>query len=94
MRGAFPQIRESKGDARPNGEPRSTRLELGDEETLKNLETTQGQMNGFFDSTPIQMPPLGGGICGRLTQDLPLGCLQDGKLERCLAGGTPLEVLT
>ena len=28
--------------------------------------------------TPIQMPPESGGICGRLTYDLPLGCLQGG----------------
>ena len=35
--------------------------------------------NGWFlQSTPIQMPPKSGGICGRLTYDLPLGCLQGG----------------
>ena len=29
-------------------------------------------------STPISMPPKSGCICGRLTQDLPLGYLQVG----------------
>ena len=33
--------------------------------------------NGWFlESTPIQMLPRSGGICGRLTEDLPLGYLQ------------------
>ena len=33
----------------------------------------------FFNSTPTQMLPPGGSICGRLTEDLPLGCLQGGS---------------
>ena len=32
----------------------------------------------FLSSIPLQMPPESGVICGRLTQDLPLGCLQSG----------------
>ena len=32
-------------------------------------------------STPSQTLPPGGSICGRLTQDLPLGCLQGGLLQ-------------
>ena len=43
--------------------------------SLATLETTQGQIDGFFSqlnrwflwSTPMQMPPPGGCICGRLT---------------------------
>ena len=38
------------------------------------LEATQGQIDGFFS----QLPPESGGICGRLTYDLPLGCLRLG----------------
>jgi hypothetical protein len=36
--------------------------------------------------TPVQMLPPGGSICGRLTEDLLLGCLQGGALD--LHGGT------
>jgi len=35
-----------------------------------------GANSWFLWSTPIQMLPPGGSICGRLTRDLPLGCLQ------------------
>ena len=38
----------------------------------------------FLESTPIQMLPPEGSICGRLTRDLPLGCLQGG----CVVGKT------
>jgi hypothetical protein len=31
------------------------------------IETTQVQIDDFFWPTPIQMLPLGGSICGRLT---------------------------
>ena len=35
--------------------------------------------NGWFlQSTPMQMPPRRGGICGRLTEDLPSTRLQGG----------------
>ena len=50
------------------------------------LKASQGQIDGFFS----QLPPESGGICGRLTYDLPLGCLQGGcdklltRLERLL----------
>jgi len=37
-----------------------------------------GANKWFLESTPIRMPPESGGICGRLTQDLPLGYLQGG----------------
>ena len=37
-----------------------------------------GANRWFLKSTPIQMPPESGVICGTLTQDLPLGCLQGG----------------
>ena len=37
-----------------------------------------GANRWFLKSASIQMPPPGGGICGRLTQDLLLGCLQGG----------------
>ena len=39
---------------------------------VTTLKTTQGQIYGFFS----QLLPPGGSICGRLTSDLPLGCLQ------------------
>ena len=35
----------------------------------------------FLLSTPIQMLPPGGSICGRLTQYLPMGCLQGGSTK-------------
>ena len=41
------------------------------------LETTQGQVD-FFWSISNKMPPPAGSICGRLTSDFPLGCLQGG----------------
>jgi len=37
-----------------------------------------GANRWFLESTPIQMLPPGGGICGRLTYDLPLDYLQGG----------------
>ena len=40
------------------------------------LVGVRGQDEGirwFVESTPIQTPPEPGGICGRLTQDLPQG---------------------
>ena len=37
-----------------------------------------GANRWFLKSTPIQILPAGGGICGRLSPDLPLGCLQGG----------------
>jgi hypothetical protein len=44
--------------------------------------------NGWFlESTPIQMPPRRGGICGRLTQDLPSARLQGGSLRKLPALG-------
>ena len=39
-----------------------------------------GANRWFLKSTPIQMPPQSGGICGRMTEDLPLGCLRGGLL--------------
>ena len=42
------------------------------------LEATQGGNGSFFKSTQIQMLPRRVRICGRLTSDLPLGCLQGG----------------
>jgi len=41
------------------------------------IESTPMQMPPV-ESTPMQMPPESGGICGRLTQDLPLGYFQGG----------------
>ena len=41
----------------------------------------------FSESTPTQMLPPGGSICGRLTEDLPLGCLQGGRRIRGAARG-------
>ena len=41
-----------------------------------------GANRWFLWSTPMQMLPLGGSISGRLTKDLPLGCLQEGEGER------------
>ena len=39
--------------------------------------------NGWFLlSTLIQMLPPGGSVFGRLTSDLPLGCLQGGEVQR------------
>ena len=35
-----------------------------------------GAFKWFLESTPIPMPPGSGGICGRLTYDLPPGCPQ------------------
>ena len=40
------------------------------------LETTQ--VHCFFESSPVQMPPPGGSICGRLTEDLPRAYPQGG----------------
>jgi len=37
-----------------------------------------GAKRSFLSSTPIHMLPRRGSICGRLTYDLPLGCLQGG----------------
>ena len=42
------------------------------------LEAIQGQIDGFLSQIFIQMLSPGGSICGRLTYDLPLGCLQGG----------------
>ena len=46
-----------------------------------------GANRWFLKLTPVQMLPLGGSICGRLTKNLPLGCLQgggeDGSLLNC-----------
>ena len=42
------------------------------------LEATQGQMDGFFSQLPYK-PPRRGGICERLTQDLPSSRLKGGK---------------
>jgi hypothetical protein len=36
-------------------------------------------------STPIQMLPRRGSICGRLTRDFPMGCLQGEERGRVLA---------
>ena len=38
----------------------------------------QGANDWFLQPTPVQMPPLRGGICGRLTRDLPSNRLQGG----------------
>ena len=38
-----------------------------------------GANRWFLESAAIQMPPESGGICGRLTRDLPLGWLQGGR---------------
>ena len=38
-------------------------------------------------STPIQMPPESGGICGGLTQDLLLGCFQGGAMAVVVESG-------
>ena len=46
---------------------------------LATLETAQGQIDVFFSQLPFKCNLPGGGICGRLTQDLPLGCLQSGS---------------
>ena len=35
----------------------------------------------FLYPTLIQMLPPGGSVCGRLTSDLPLGCLQGGLAD-------------
>ena len=40
-----------------------------------------GTNRWFLQSTSIQMLPPGGSICGRLTQDLPLGCFQGGEVN-------------
>ena len=37
-----------------------------------------GANRWFLESTPIQMLPPEGSICGKLTSDLPLGCLKGG----------------
>ena len=37
-----------------------------------------GANRWFLQSTPVQILPPGGSICGRLPSDLPLGCLQGG----------------
>ena len=39
----------------------------------------------FLQSTPIHMLPPGGSICGRLTSDLPLCCLQGGVRTRAVS---------
>ena len=44
-----------------------------------------GAYRWFLQSTPLQFPPESGGICGRLTSDLPLGCLQGGLHSACQA---------
>ena len=49
----------------------------------------QGANRWFLWSTPIQMPPELGGICRRLTYDLPLGCVQVGVVDRL--EGVPRE---
>jgi len=41
----------------------------------------------YFESIPIRIPPESGGICGRLTQDLPLGYLQGGGQAEDQMGG-------
>ena len=48
--------------------------------TTKNIHPggNPGANRWFIQSTPIQMPPESGDICGRLTQYLPLGYLQGG----------------
>ena len=54
------------------------------------------KMSAQFAS-PIQMLPPGGSICGRLTQDLPMGCLQGGSslitAPRRLCAGLPGPVI-
>ena len=54
-------------------------------EMLKTSPSHPGDNPGanrwFLKSTPIQMLPPGGSICGRWTWDLPLGCLQGGEME-------------
>ena len=51
---------------------------------LKLSHRIEPAQEATLESTPIQMPPESGGICGRL-EDLPLGCLQGGEAEQfCL----------
>ena len=38
---------------------------------VTTLEATQGQMDGFFSQLPYKCHLEEGGICGRLTSDLP-----------------------
>jgi len=61
---------------------------------------SRGAKRQFLESTPIQRLPRRGSICGRLTQDLPLGYLQCGvrghagrvinKLSQVLRAGRSL----
>ena len=44
-----------------------------------------GENGWFLESTPMQIPPRRGGICGRLTSDLPSTRLQGGTLTRMAA---------
>ena len=46
-----------------------------------------GAHGWFLKSTPIQMLPFGGSICGRLTEDLHLGYFQAGVVGRSPACG-------
>ena len=38
------------------------------------------------------MPPESGGICGRLTSDVPFGCLQGGSVRAAAERKEPLHV--
>ena len=55
-----------------------------------------GANRWFLQSTPTQMPPESGEICGSLTEDLPLGYLQGGvasalaPVASCLATKRPM----
>jgi len=52
-----------------------------------------GANRWFLRSTPIQMPQESGGICGRLTYDLPLGFLQRGGSPSAAPRGLPVSPL-
>ena len=56
--------------------------------TGDNLEANRKSLK----STPTQMLTPGGSICGRLTSDLPLGCLQGGWARNLLGGQVEAEV--
>jgi hypothetical protein len=54
---------------------------------VPTLEATQGQIDGFFIQPPYECSPESGGICVRLTYDLPLGYLQGGSQTSSCASG-------
>ena len=62
----------------PGSFPRQNRRILEKSKRVDRSESNPGANEWFLRSTPIQMPPRRGDICGRLTQPLPSTRLQGG----------------